>query len=104
MKNVPQKSPWPSWRIVGYIEKCLPLRISVRYLLRPGELEGGNRRRATDAIWSPQTFTIESCTVKKNQPVQYWLENFPRRTFSHEELQVVPNNTQLPPESVLKPL
>ena len=65
-KHIIQKSPYPSWRVVGYNEPCLHLRITVRYLLQPGKLEGRNRRCRTDVIWLLQIFTIESCTVKKN--------------------------------------
>ena len=39
-------------RPVGLKEKRLPSGVQVRYLLSPGEEEGGERRRATDPIWS----------------------------------------------------
>ena len=32
-------------------ESLLPRGVNVRYLYQPGELEGGERRRATDPIW-----------------------------------------------------
>ena len=37
-------------RVVGLDEVRLPPIVKVRYLLTPGELEGGERRRATDPI------------------------------------------------------
>ena len=33
-------------------ERLLPRGVKVCYLYQPGELEGGERRRATDPIWS----------------------------------------------------
>jgi len=39
-------------RPVGLKEKRLPAGVKVRYLYAPGEQEGGEKRRATDPIWS----------------------------------------------------
>ena len=36
--------------------------------------------------------------VVENQPVLYYLENGPTRSFVREELQVVPNDSELPPK------
>ena len=43
--------PYSYRRPVGLKEKRLPSGVQVRYLLSPGEDEGGERRRATDPIW-----------------------------------------------------
>ena len=59
---------------MGYDEDRIPFNSPVRYLLKPGELEGG-RRRATDCNWSPQTYSIKGSKVQKNQPVLYWIED-----------------------------
>jgi hypothetical protein len=88
-------------RPVGYNEPLLPSYTEVRHLLEPGELEGG-RRRATDCNWSPEVFTIDSYLIKENQPVLYKLYNGPRRAFVREELQIVPPDTMLPPNYILK--
>jgi transposase InsO family protein len=61
----------------------------VRYLYSPGELEGGNVRRATDPVWSITVHRIASTLKKTNQPTLYYLENGPKRSFVREELQVV---------------
>lgn len=61
----------------------------VRYLYSPGELEGGTVRRATDPIWSLTVHRIASILKKPNQPVLYYLEEGPKRSFVREELQVV---------------
>lgn len=89
-------------RVVGLDEVRLPLGVRVRYLLAPGESEGGERRRATDPIWSLEIYGLSRSVVSPNQPVLYYLEGGPRRSFVREELQVVPDDTELPPNFVLK--
>ena len=89
-------------RVVGLDEVILPFGERVRYLLSPGELEGGEKRRATDPIWSIKVYDISRSTVSPNQPVLYYLLDGPRLGFVREELQVVPYDTELPPDSVLK--
>jgi hypothetical protein len=68
--------------------------VLVRYLYAPGELEGGSTRRATDPIWSITIHNISSTTQKPNQPIMYYLEDGPKRSFVREELQVVPMQQQ----------
>ena len=88
-------------RVVGLDEVRLPPVVKVRYLLFPGELEGGERRRATDPIWSLKVYNISKSMITPNQPVLYYLTDGPRRGFVREELQVIPYDTVLPPNSVL---
>ena len=88
-------------RVVGPDEIKLPPSVKVRYLLSPGELEGGEKIRATDPIWSIEIYNISRSVVSPNQPVLYYLVNGPRRGFVREELQVIPYDTELPPDSVL---
>ena len=90
-------------------ETLLPLNVGVRYLYQPGELEGGERRRATDPIWSLNVYRVGRSVVKPNEPILYYLyggagDPVPRRGFVREELLVVPPDTQLPPSNVLKKL
>ena len=89
---------------IGYDEEQLFYNDLVRYLLEPGELEGGGRRRAGDMNWSPKVYHIQEALVQKNQPILYWLEDDdcygPERSFVREELQVIPDN-ELPPQWVL---
>ena len=89
-------------RKVGLDEVRLPPSVKVRYLLSPGELEGGEKRRATDPIWSIKVYDITRSVVSPNQPVLYYLLDGPRRGFVREELQVIPYDTELPPNSVLQ--
>ena len=71
--------------------------VKVRYLLFPGELEGGEKRRATDPIWSIKVYDISKSMITPNQPVLYYLTDGPRRGFVREELQVIPYDTQVTP-------
>ena len=84
-------------RPVGVKEKRLPPGVQVRYLLSPGEDEGGERRRATDPIWSIEVYNINRVVISPEQPVLYYLLDGPKRSFVREELQVVPSDTELPP-------
>ena len=90
-------------RPVGLDEVRLPPGVLVRYLYAPGEGEGGERRRATDPIWSLNIYNLLRSVVSSDQPVLYYLSSgAPKRGFVREELQVVPDDTELPPKSVLK--
>ena len=65
--------------------------------LGSGELEGGQHRRATDAIWSINIYTISTAVTKSNTHIVYYLEN----GFVKEELLIVPYDTELLPETIL---
>ena len=97
VKKVEYKRP------VGLYEVRLPPGVLVRYLYAPGEGEGGERRRATDPIWSLGVYDLIRSVVSSDQPVLYYLSSgAPKRGFVREELLVVPNDTELPPKGVLK--
>ena len=98
-KTVSANPSTPYLRPVGVNEKKLPSGSSVRYLYRPGELEGG-LRRATDPIWSLKVYEIEKIMIKPDAPVIYYLFYGPKRGFVREELLVVPPNTELPHEQL----
>ena len=90
-------------RPVGMNEVRLPPGVLVRYLYAPGEREGGERRRATDPIWSLGIYDLSRSVVTLDQPVLYYLSSgAPKRGFVREELQFVPVDTELPPKGVLK--
>ena len=88
-------------RVVGLDEVRLPPGVKVRFLFTPGKDEGGEKRRATDPIWSLETYDLSRSVVQSHQPVLYYLSEGAPRSFVREELQVVPEDTQLPPDSVL---
>lgn len=102
VKSVAQKpsSAIPG-RHVGIQEAKLPSSVGVRYLYQPGELEGG-RRRATDPVWSLDVYRLGRSVTKPDEPVLYYLLDGPLRGFVREELLVVPPDTQLPPDGVLR--
>ena len=89
-------------------EKVLPEDGLYRYLYQPGELEGGDRRRATDKIWSRNTFRLDRIVENLGQRVLYYLApsgaagdgGGPKRAFVHEELIQIPEGTEVPPEWV----
>ena len=61
---------------------------SYRYLYRPGELEGGDRRCATDKIWSWDTFRLDRIDKNPGQRVLYYLAEGPkkiRKSLSRKE-------------------
>ena len=99
-KGIVAKPSTPYSRPVGVNEKKLPSNVNVRYLYQPGELEGGTKR-ATDPIWSLKVYTLEKAVDKPDEPVLYYLYEGPKLGFVHEELLVVPPNTQLPPAQVM---
>jgi hypothetical protein len=72
-------------RPVGENEEQIPKGTTVRYLLKPGELEGGHRRRLTDPYWSLRIYKIRKVVVGKNppQPVLYYLEKEPVESTQH---------------------
>ena len=104
-------------RPVGENEEQIPKGTTVRYLLKPGELEGGHRRWATDPYWSLRIYKIRKVIVGKNppQPVLYYLEKEPvestrhlmgrnpRRPFKMEELQIVDmEKLEYPPDEFIQ--
>ena len=81
-------------------EEVLELDALYRYLLQPGEEHGDQRRRATDRIWSKQTFRIDHVIEEPKNRILYYLKDGPERAFVREELMWIPFNTELPPERV----
>lgn len=77
----------------------------VRYLLEPGELENDTRRRATDPIWSLDSYDIEDIMKDPNRPYLYKLTGLnpggPVRRFVKDELLIVPAQSELPPDEIL---
>jgi hypothetical protein len=112
--RVTAKPSYPRNGPIGFNEEKLSGDVFVRYLLYPSDLDGG-RRRAGDLKWSPHIYHISQTMVQKNQPVLYWLEEVPfglvnndnyvlkrpKRSFVREELQVIPFDTEMPPQWVL---
>ena len=73
-----------------------------RYLVEPGEENQDTKRRATDNNWSRKTFRLDRIIKNPGQRVLYYLSNGPDRAFVREELMLIPEDTEVPPESVKK--
>ena len=71
-----------------------------RYLLQPGEEHDDQRRRATDRIWSKGTYRLREIVENPGNRVMYYLLNEPKRAFVSEELMLIPEDTELPPDYV----
>ena len=96
LENVTLKlEPYPK-------EKELPVDGLFRYLYQPGELEGGQKRRATDMIWSWDTFRLDRVVKDPGQRVLYYLAGGPERAFVDEELLEIAETTEVPPDYVKK--
>ena len=65
--------PFDYKRPVGLNEVRLPPGVQVRYLIAPGEDEGGDTRSATDPIWSLGIYDLARSVVSVGQPVLYYL-------------------------------
>ena len=83
-------------------ETPLPADGLYRYLYEPGELEGGQKRRATDMIWSWNTFRLDRIIQNPGQRTLYYLSGdaAPKRAFVEEELMQIPEDTHSPPDWV----
>src|SRR5256886_15580278 len=80
LEEVESKPSRKAKRAIGKDEEIkLQKGTAVRYLLKPGELEGDYRRRATDPYWSLRVYKIKRVVIGKNppQPILYYLENGP---------------------------
>ena len=57
------------------IKEDLPIDSVVRYLYKPGEVEGDNRYRATDPIWSVDFYYIDEIRSFENQQSVHLLKS-----------------------------
>ena len=71
-----------------------------RYLLQPGEEHDDQRRRATDRIWSNGTYRLREIAENPGNRMMYYLLDGPERAFVSEELMLIPEDTELPPDHV----
>ena len=71
-----------------------------RYLYQPGEQHGGQKRRATDLIWSKNTYRLDQIVQEPGNRVLYYLQDGPDRAFVREELMYVSEDSQVPPHWV----
>ena len=81
-------------------EELAPADGLYRYLLEPGEENADSKRRATDNIWSRETFRLDRIVEDPGQRVLYYLADGPTRAFVREELVEIPEDTENPPDWV----
>ena len=78
-------------------EIVLPEDRSYRHLYQPGEQHGDQKRRATDLIWSKNTYRLDRTVQNPGNCILYYLQDGPDRAFVREELMHVSEGTQVPP-------
>ena len=79
-------------------EETLPEDGLYWYLLQPGEEHDDPRCRATDRIWSKKTYRLREVVKGSGNRVMYYLSDGPERAFVSEELMLIPEDTELPPD------
>ena len=84
-----------------YPEKTvLPKDGLYRYLYQPGAQHVDQKRRATDLVWSKNTYRLDRIVQEPDNRVLYYLHDGPDRAFVHEKLMHVAEDTQIPPDWV----
>ena len=81
-------------------EEVLPEDGLYRYLLQPDEEHNDQWRRATDRIWSKASYRLREITENPGNHVMYYLADGPERAFVSEDLMLIPEDTELPPDYV----
>ena len=71
-----------------------------QYLLQPGEEHDDQQHRATDRIWSKKTYRLIEIMEDTGNHVMYYLKDGPGRAFVSEELMLIPEDTELPPDYI----
>ena len=81
-------------------EEVLPEDGLYQYLLQPSEEHDDQQCRATDRIWSKGTYRLREIVKNPGNRVMYYLLDGPERAFVLEELMLLPEDTELPPDYV----
>ena len=81
-------------------EEIVPEDGLYRYLLQPSEEHDDQCRRATDRIWSKGTYRLRETAENPGNRVMYYLLDGPERAFVSEELMLIPEDTELPPDYI----
>ena len=93
-------------------EEVLPEDGLYRYLLQPGEEHDDQRCRATDRIWFKASYRLRMVVESPGNCVMYYLadgsaghgtpegSHGPERAFVSEELMLIQEDTELPPDYV----
>ena len=81
-------------------EEVLPEDGLYQYLLQPSKEHDDQWCRATDGIWSMGTYRLREMIENPGNHVMYYLTDGPERAFVSEELMLIPEDTELPPDYV----
>ena len=66
-------------------------------MLKPSEEHGNQRHRVMDMVWSKKTYRLREIVEDHGNRVMYYLKDGPERAFVKEELMLIPEDTELPP-------
>ena len=81
-------------------EDKLPEDELYQYLLQPCEEHDDQRHRATDGVLSKGTYRLGEIIENTGNHGMYYLKHGPERGFVSEELMLIPEDTELPPDYV----
>ena len=81
-------------------EDKLPENGLCQYLLQPGEEHDDQWHREMDRIWSKKTYRLREMVEDSGNRGMYYLKDGPERAFISEELMLIPEDTELPPDYV----
>ena len=82
------------------LEDTLPEDGLYCYLLQHGKEHNDQQHRATDRIWSNGTYRLREIVENPGNRVMYYLRGGPERAFVSEELMLIHEDTELPPDYV----
>jgi len=89
----------------GSALNLLPLGSTVRRALdEPRDIQGSKLHgtfRKGDIRWSTQVYEIVQYSLRPNQPPMYLLDGIKNASFTKNQLQIVKNNEQKPPEEMI---
>ena len=77
--------------------EALPEDGLYRYLLQPGEEHDDQRHRAMNRIWSKASYRLREIVENPGNRMMYYLLD---GAFVLEELMLIPEDTELPPDYV----
>ena len=81
-------------------EDKLPEDGLYQYQSEPGEEHDDQWHRATDRVWSKRTYRLREINADSGNRVMYYLSDRPKRAIVSEELMLIPEDTELPPNYV----
>ena len=83
-------------------EDTLPKDRLYHHLLQPGEERNDQCNRATDRIWCKKIYRLREVASSPSNGVMYYLADGLERAFIKEELMLIPEDMELPPDFVQK--